>query len=78
MNWREWIIATIKGKHVDFLPFVPRLDIWYKSNKLNGTLPKIYINFTLKEITQDIGVGFHSVVPDFRDFIDKKSIALLG
>lgn len=78
MNWRERIINTIKGSPVDFLPFVPRLDLWYKSNKINGTLPRKYTNCTLKEISSDLGVGFHSVVPDFRNFLNKRSVSLLG
>lgn len=78
MNWRDRIINTIKGKAVDFLPFVPRLDIWYQSNKLKGTLPERYKDSTLKEIVKDIDVGFYTVIPNFRDFRCEKSIGLLG
>ncbi len=73
MNYQERILNTIKGNTVDFLPFVPRMDLWYKSNKINGTLPYKYKNYSLKEITSDLGAGYHSVVPDFRNFIDKKA-----
>ncbi|MCL6088011.1 MAG: hypothetical protein M1475_06325 [Actinobacteria bacterium] len=78
MNWKERIISTIKGKPVDFLPFVPRLDIWYQSNKINNTLPKKYKSFSLKEIVKDLGLGLHTVVPNFRDFLNKDSQGLLG
>jgi hypothetical protein len=54
------------------------MDLWFTSNKVRGTLPDKYRDFTLKEISRDLGVGFHSVVPDFRDFIDKKSEAVQG
>ena len=78
INWKKVILSTIEGKPNDFLPFVPRMDLWYKANKYNNTLPKKYRNCSLKEITQDIGIGYHSVVPDFRDFIEGKSQGLLA
>ena len=78
MNWRERIIKTIKSERVDFLPFAPRLDLWYKSNKLNGTLPQKYKNSSLENIALDLDVGFNYVVPDFRNFIDRKSGGILG
>ena len=78
MNWKERIINTIKGKPVDFLPFVPRLDIWYQSNSINNTLPKKYKGSTLKEIVKDLGLGLHTVIPDFRNFLSRDSQALLG
>lgn len=64
MNYRQRILNTIKDSTVDFLPFVPRMDLWYKSNKINGTLPHKYKNYSLKEITSDPGVGHHPVIPD--------------
>jgi len=78
MNWKERIINTIKGEKSDCLPFVPRLDIWYKSNRLRGTLPAKYKNSTLFEIADDLDVGYHSVVPDFSNFLSKNSNAFLG
>ena len=78
MSWKERIINTISGKKTDHLPFVPRLDIWYKSNKLKGTLPEKYKNSTLREIVTDLGLGFHTVVPDFTDFRSRESAALVG
>ena len=70
MNYRESILATLRGEGTDFLPYVPRLDLWYKSNKTRGTLPTEYKNATLFEIVDDLGVGYHSIVPDFLDFVD--------
>jgi hypothetical protein len=78
MKWKERILNTIRGLKTDFLPFVPRLDIWYKSNKLGGTLPNKYADSSLHEIVNDLGVGYHSVVPDFSDFLREKSNAFLG
>ena len=78
MNWKDRIINTIQGKPVDFLPFIPRLDIWYQSNKLNNRLPEKYKNCTLREIIKDMDIGFHTVVPNFRNFRCKESIGFLG
>jgi hypothetical protein len=68
MTYKERIISTIKGESTDELPFIPRLDLWYKANKFCNTLPKRYKNATLREITDDLGIGYHAVVPDFRNF----------
>jgi hypothetical protein len=78
MNWKERILSTIKGEKTDCLPFVPRLDIWYKSNRLGGTLPREYKGSTLSEIVNGLDVGCHSVVPDFSNFLNEKSKAFLG
>ena len=68
MNYRDKILKIIKGQSLNHILFVPRLDLWYKSNKIKDTLPNKYKDFTLKDITRDLGVGFHSVIPDFRNF----------
>jgi uroporphyrinogen-III decarboxylase len=68
MTHKERILSTIKGEPTDMIPFIPRLDIWYNSNKYNGTLPDKYKNATLKELTEDLDLGYHSIVPDFKDY----------
>lgn len=68
MNVKERILATLAGKPTDVLPFVPRLDNWYYANEANGTLPNQYKNATLREMTDDLGLGFHSIVPNFKDW----------
>ena len=62
MNWKERIINTIQGKPVDFLAFVPRLDTWYQSNKLNNRLPEKYKNCTLREIIKDFRSVFNGKI----------------
>ena len=68
MNIRERIIATLNGQPCDCLPFMPRMDIWYKANKFNGTLPDRFKNATLREITDELGFGYHAINPDFQDY----------
>src|SRR3989339_1824340 len=67
MTHKERMLATLKGKSADLLPFVPRMDLWYKANKKNKSLPDKYKDATLSEIVNDMGLGFHAVVPDFQD-----------
>jgi len=67
MTPKERILATLKGKKTDRLPFIPRLDLWYRANKRNHTLPSKYKNATLRQILEDISLGFHAVIPDFQD-----------
>lgn len=78
MNYRRMMISTIKGESVSALPFVPRMDLWYKANKKNGTLPYRYRNATLAEITDDLEIGYHAAVPDFRDYSDETGDSDLG
>jgi hypothetical protein len=70
MNNKERVLATLKGEPTDQLPYIPRLDLWYKANKVRGTLPDQYRNASLFDIVDDLGIGYHHVVPDFLDFID--------
>lgn len=68
MNPKERILATVRGEKTDCLPFIPRMDIWYNANKYNNTLPERFKNATLREITDELGWGYHSIIPDFKDF----------
>jgi len=61
-------MRTIEGKPTDRLPFVPRLDLWYKANKIAGTLPDKYKKATLRDISDNLQAGYHCLVPDFTDF----------
>ena len=67
MTVKERIIATIEGAPCDCLPFVPRLDNWYRANKLSNTLPDRYKHASLREIADDCGFGYHALNPDFLD-----------
>ena len=78
MDFKRVMLSTIKGEPTEVLPFVPRLDLWYKANKRNGTLPDKYRNATLMEISDDLGIGYHAAVPDFRDYSDEEGDSDLG
>lgn len=51
---------------MDVLPFVPRLDNWFYAHEETGTLPDEYKHANLREFADDLGVGFHSIVPNFK------------
>ena len=73
MTYRERMLATLRGQQTDFIPFVPRLDLWYKANKYKGTLPDKYRNATLMQIVEDMDIGYHAVITDkeaFDDYLD--------
>ena len=70
MTYKERMLATLRGLPTDCLPFVPRLDLWYNSNKYRGTLPRQYKDATLLDIVEDLDVGYHTVVPDFFAYDD--------
>ena len=67
MTHKERMLATLRGQPVDRLPFVPRLDLWYNANKLAGTLPDRLAGASLFDVADELDVGFHAVVPNFRD-----------
>jgi hypothetical protein len=68
MSYKELMLSVIKGGTPRHIPFVPRLDIWYKANKLAGTLPYKYRNAALTDIVEDMDVGYHAAVPDFMEY----------
>ncbi len=67
MTHRECILAAIRGEPVDRLPWVPRLDLWYKANVYCRTMPPEWRDASLTEIQEDLGIGRHEVIPDFLD-----------
>jgi len=67
MNYRRRMLDVLEGKPGEPIPWVPRLDLWYLATARAGTLPDKYRNATLMEMVDDLGWGFHAVVPDFQD-----------
>lgn len=66
MTNKERILAVLQGEPTDVLPFVPRLDNWFYAHEETGTLPDQYRHATLREFADDLGVGFHSIIPNFK------------
>ena len=67
MNERERILAVIRGETPDRLPWVPRLEFWYRAKTRDGTLPPGLRDLSLAELARKLGVGCYGVVPDFTE-----------
>src|SRR5271157_4183727 len=67
MTHRERILAAIRGEVPDRLPWVPRLEFWHRARLRQGTLPNELRSLSLTEITDRLGVGCYSSVPDMTD-----------
>ncbi|MEE0955823.1 MAG: uroporphyrinogen decarboxylase family protein [Eubacterium sp.] len=65
MTNKERILATLRGEPTDTLPFIPRIDNWFYAQKAKGTLPDKYKNATLQEMVDALGIGYHSIIPNF-------------
>ena len=70
MTHKQRMLAAITGARTDQIPYAPRLDLWYNAHQRAGTLPPEYKDASLPEITDDLNVGFHAVVPNFKDLRD--------
>ena len=57
MTNRECMLAIMDGKSPDRIPWIPRLLIWHKANKLRGTLPERYRDYSLRDIERDLNMG---------------------
>lgn len=66
MTHKERMLKAARGEWTDWLPWVPRIDLWFSSNSLLKTLPPKYSpDVTLDEIADDIGGGYHKIVPEW-------------
>jgi len=57
MTQKQSILAVARGEHVDKLPFVPRIDVWYNYNVANDKFPERYKGWRQTEILRDQGAG---------------------
>jgi len=67
MTHKQRMLAAIAGQPTDRIPYAPRLDLWFRAHQRAGTLPAKYRNATLREMTDDLGFGYHAVIAPFRD-----------
>ncbi|MCL4402328.1 MAG: hypothetical protein M1436_06675 [Acidobacteria bacterium] len=65
MTDHERILAAIRGEIPDHIPWVPRLEFWYRARLRNGTIPAELRGLSLNEIAARLGVGLYASVPDF-------------
>lgn len=67
MTHKDSMVAALRGEPTDRIPWAPRLDLWLKANQQAATLPAKYRHASLRDLTDDLGMAYHGVVPDFRD-----------
>jgi hypothetical protein len=65
MTERERVLAAIQGKASDRIPWVPRLDFWYRAALRKGTMPQQWRGLTVEEIAVDLGAGIYATNPDY-------------
>lgn len=65
MTHRQRILAAAKGETADVLPYVPRFDLWYNANSIQGTLPEQHREHSPDEISRFHGWALHKIVPEF-------------
>ncbi len=54
---RDRVTAILQSKKPDRLPFIDRMEIWYKSKCQDGTLPAEFNGMSLNEIHREVGIG---------------------
>ncbi len=57
MTHRKRILASIRGEHIDHIPFAPRWELWYDSAIGSGTMPDEYRGMSLFDMTRELGWG---------------------
>ena len=65
MTDRERILATIRGDVPDRIPWVPRLEFWYRARNRRGDMPDHLRGLSLEQVTEQLGVAHYASVPDF-------------
>ena len=65
MTERERILTAIRGEIPDRLPWVPRLEFWYRARLRDGAMPHELRGLSLPEVAARLGVGYYASVPDF-------------
>lgn len=56
----------MKGGKAEFVPFAPRLDLWYNANNARGTLPDKYRDMSADDIAKSEGWALHKVNPEYQ------------
>jgi hypothetical protein len=67
-GYRQLMTDVIEGRAAAWLPFAPRLEIWYRCNRIRGTLPPEYKDAALLDIADDLGVGMNYMIPDYLQY----------
>jgi uroporphyrinogen-III decarboxylase len=67
MTHRERMLAAIRGEIPDRMPWVPRLDFWFRAHTYQGTMPPHLRGLSILELADRLGVAAYAIIPDFTD-----------
>ena len=56
------------------MPWVPRLEFWYRGCARQGKLPPELRSLSLMEVSDHLGVGCYSNIPDFTDLPEEDAM----
>ena len=59
------VAAVLQGEKPDRLPFIDRMEIWYKSKCQDDTIPDKYRGMSLDEIHKAVGIGRQKFTPPY-------------
>ena len=54
---KERVLSVLDRKLPDHLPFIDRIEIWYKGMQARGTMPTEYAGMSLDEVHKAVGIG---------------------
>ena len=54
---RDRVLAVMAGEKPDQLPFIDRIEIWYKGMQARGTMPEEYNGMSLNQVHAAVGIG---------------------
>ena len=57
MTNRERLLTILDGKSPDRLPWIPRMDIWYRAQKNRNTLLERFKDMSLLQVEKALGLG---------------------
>lgn len=66
MTHKQRMLTAIRGEFADFIPYAPRIDLWYSANSLAGNLPVKHADKSLEDICRAEGWALHKVIPEYR------------
>lgn len=78
MNYREQMLAAIRGEGTARIPWAPRMDLWCIAQRARGTLPERFRGLDTAGISDVLGVACHAVRADFTLARDPWDFALRG
>ena len=47
----------MEGRSPDRIPWMPRMELWWRAHRIAGTLPERYADWRLHDIERDLGMG---------------------